>query len=70
MLWARECLRLGWLHPSGAASAADAGPRLVTLLAVGAVKWIGDRISERLRNSLSGGLFLVFDISFLKQALG
>jgi len=48
-----ERLRLGWLHPSGAASAADAGSRLVTLLAVGAGKWIGDRISERLSNSLS-----------------
>ncbi len=46
------------------------GHALVTWLAVGAGKWIGGRISERLLYRLSGGLFLVFGLFSLKQALG
>jgi putative Ca2+/H+ antiporter (TMEM165/GDT1 family) len=45
------------------------GHALVTWLAVGAGKWIGGRISERLLYRLSGGLFLVFGLVALKQAL-
>jgi putative Ca2+/H+ antiporter (TMEM165/GDT1 family) len=45
------------------------GHALVTWLAVGAGKWIGGRISERLLYRLSGGLFLVFGLFSLKQAL-
>ncbi len=33
-------------------------------------KWIGGRISEKLLYRLSGGLFLVFGLFSLKQALG
>ncbi|MFN6132243.1 MAG: TMEM165/GDT1 family protein [Synechococcaceae cyanobacterium] len=46
------------------------GHALVTWLAVGAGKWIGGRISEKLLYRLSGGLFLVFGLVSLKQALG
>jgi putative Ca2+/H+ antiporter (TMEM165/GDT1 family) len=46
------------------------GHALVTWLAVGAGKWIGGRISEKLLYRLSGGLFLVFGLFSLKQALG
>jgi putative Ca2+/H+ antiporter (TMEM165/GDT1 family) len=46
------------------------GHALVTWLAVGAGQWIGGRISERLLYGLSGGLFLVFGLLALKQALG
>jgi putative Ca2+/H+ antiporter (TMEM165/GDT1 family) len=46
------------------------GHALVTWLAVGAGKWIGGRISERLLYGLSGGLFLVFGLIALKQAFG
>ncbi|MFN9694529.1 MAG: TMEM165/GDT1 family protein [Synechococcaceae cyanobacterium] len=46
------------------------GHALVTWLAVGAGKWIGGRISEKLLYRLSGGLFLVFGLVALKQALG
>jgi putative Ca2+/H+ antiporter (TMEM165/GDT1 family) len=46
-----------------------AGHGLVTGLAVGAGKWIGGRLSERLLYRLSGGLFLVFGLVALKQAL-
>ena len=46
------------------------GHALVTWLAVGAGKWIGGRISEKLLHRLSGGLFLVFGLFSLKQALG
>jgi putative Ca2+/H+ antiporter (TMEM165/GDT1 family) len=46
------------------------GHALVTWLAVGAGKWIGGRISERLLYRLSGGLFLVFGLFSLKQVLG
>jgi putative Ca2+/H+ antiporter (TMEM165/GDT1 family) len=46
------------------------GHALVTWLAVGAGKWIGGRISEKLLYGLSGGLFLAFGLFALKQALG
>ncbi len=46
-----------------------AGHALVTWLAVGAGKWIGGRISEQLLYRLSGGLFLVFGLYALQQAL-
>ena len=46
------------------------GHALVTWLAVGAGKWIGGRISEKLLYRLSGGLFLMFGLFSLKQALG
>jgi putative Ca2+/H+ antiporter (TMEM165/GDT1 family) len=45
------------------------GHALVTWLAVGAGKWIGGRISEKLLYRLSGGLFLVFGLFSLQQAL-
>lgn len=45
------------------------GHALVTWLAVGAGKWIGCRISERLLYRLSGGLFLAFGLLALRQAL-
>jgi putative Ca2+/H+ antiporter (TMEM165/GDT1 family) len=46
-----------------------AGHGLVTGLAVGAGKWIGGRLSEKLLYRLSGGLFLLFGLIALKQAL-
>jgi putative Ca2+/H+ antiporter (TMEM165/GDT1 family) len=46
------------------------GHALVTWLAVGAGRWIGGRISERLLYRLSGGLFLAFGGVALRQALG
>jgi len=46
------------------------GHGLVTALAVGAGQWIGKRVNERLLYRLSGGLFLVFGLVSLKQALG
>ena len=46
------------------------GHAMVTWLAVGAGQWIGGRISETLLYRLSGGLFLVFGLFSLKQALG
>jgi putative Ca2+/H+ antiporter (TMEM165/GDT1 family) len=46
------------------------GHALVTWLAVGAGKWIGGRISEKVLYRLSGGLCLVFGLYSLKQALG
>jgi putative Ca2+/H+ antiporter (TMEM165/GDT1 family) len=45
------------------------GHALVTGLAVGAGKWIGGRLSERLLYRLSGGLFIVFGLFALRQAL-
>ena len=45
------------------------GHALVTWLAVGAGKWIGGRISERVLYRLSGGLFVMFGLVALKQAL-
>jgi putative Ca2+/H+ antiporter (TMEM165/GDT1 family) len=46
------------------------GHALVTWLAVGAGKWMGQWVNERLLYRLSGGLFLVFGLAALKQALG
>jgi putative Ca2+/H+ antiporter (TMEM165/GDT1 family) len=46
------------------------GHGLVTWLAVGAGQWIGGRISERVLYRLSGGLFLLFGLASLRQALG
>ena len=46
------------------------GHALVTWQAVGAGKWIGGRISERLLYRPSGGLFRVLGLFLLKQALG
>ena len=45
-----------------------AGHALVTWLAVGAGKWIGRRISERLLYRLSGALFVVFGLVAVIQA--
>jgi putative Ca2+/H+ antiporter (TMEM165/GDT1 family) len=45
-----------------------AGHALVTWLAVGAGKWIGRRISERLLYRLSGALFVVFGLVAMLQA--
>ncbi|MFM2081266.1 MAG: hypothetical protein RLZZ124_736 [Cyanobacteriota bacterium] len=45
------------------------GHAIVTWLAVGAGKWIGQRVDERLLYRLSGGLFLVFGLAALHQAL-
>ncbi len=45
------------------------GHALVTGLAVGAGRWIGGRIRERLLYRLSGGLFLAFGLLALRQAL-
>ena len=45
------------------------GHALVTWLAVGASKWIGPRVDERLLYRLSGGLFLVFAAAALREAL-
>ena len=45
------------------------GHALVTWLAVGAGKWIGQWVNERLLYRLSGGLFLVFGLTALRQAL-
>jgi putative Ca2+/H+ antiporter (TMEM165/GDT1 family) len=45
------------------------GHALVTWLAVGAGKWIGQRVDERLLYRLSGGLFLAFALASLAQAL-
>ena len=46
------------------------GHALVTWLAVGAGRWIGTRIQERLLYRLSGGLFLLFGFAALRGALG
>lgn len=46
------------------------GHALVTWLAVGAGKWMGQWVNEQLLYRLSGGLFLVFGLAALKQALG
>ena len=46
------------------------GHALVTWLAVGAGKWIGQRVNERLLYRLSGALFLVFGLVSLTHALG
>ncbi|MCP9771610.1 TMEM165/GDT1 family protein [Synechococcus sp. Tobar12-5m-g] len=46
-----------------------AGHAIVTGLAVGTGKWIGQRIQERVLFRLSGALFLLFALFALKQAL-
>lgn len=46
-----------------------AGHAAVTALAVGAGKWIGTRIDERLLYRLSGGLFIAFGLLSLQQAM-
>ena len=46
-----------------------AGHALVTGLAVGAGKWMGGGLSEQVLYRLSGGLFLVFGLVALQQAL-
>jgi putative Ca2+/H+ antiporter (TMEM165/GDT1 family) len=46
------------------------GHALVTAMAVGAGQWIGSRVNERLLYRLSGGLFLVFALASLGQAMG
>jgi len=45
------------------------GHALVTWVAVGAGKWIGGRLSEKLLYRLSGGLFLLFGLVALRQGL-
>jgi putative Ca2+/H+ antiporter (TMEM165/GDT1 family) len=45
------------------------GHALVTWLAVGAGKWIGSRVDERLLYRLSGGLFVAFGLMALAQGL-
>jgi putative Ca2+/H+ antiporter (TMEM165/GDT1 family) len=54
---------------SGLLAGTLAGHAAVTALAVGAGKWIGTRINERLLYRLSGGLFLAFGLLSLQQAL-
>lgn len=46
------------------------GHGLVTGLAVGAGRWIGTHLQERLLYRLSGGLFLLFGLAAVHQALG
>jgi len=55
---------------TGLLAGALLGHALVTWLAVGAGKWIGQHVNERLLYRLSGGLFLVFGVAALQQALG
>jgi putative Ca2+/H+ antiporter (TMEM165/GDT1 family) len=47
-----------------------AGHGLLTGVAVGSGKWIGQRINERLLYRLSGGLFIAFGLLSLQQAVG
>lgn len=54
----------------GLVAGALAGHALVTALAVGSGRWIGQRVNERLLYRLSGGLFLLFGLASLGQALG
>jgi putative Ca2+/H+ antiporter (TMEM165/GDT1 family) len=46
------------------------GHGLVTGLAVGAGRWIGTHLQERLLYRLSGGLFLLFGLAAVHQAMG
>jgi len=46
------------------------GHGLVTGLAVGAGRWVGTRLPERLLYRLSGGLFLLFGLAAVHQAMG
>lgn len=45
------------------------GHGLVTALAVGAGRWIGRRVDEKLLHRLSAGLFLLFGLLTLRRAL-
>ena len=54
----------------GLVAGALAGHALVTALAVGSGRWIGQRVDERLLYRLSGGLFILFGLAALGQALG
>ena len=54
---------------AGLLAGALLGHGLVTWLAVGAGRWIGGRIPERLLYRLSGGLFLLFGLVAVRQAL-
>jgi putative Ca2+/H+ antiporter (TMEM165/GDT1 family) len=54
---------------AGLLAGALAGHALVTWLAVGAGKWIGGRVDEQLLYRLSGGLFVVFGLAALLQAV-
>ena len=54
---------------AGLLAGALLGHGLVTWLAVGAGRWIGGRIPERLLYRLSGALFLVFGLVALQQAI-
>jgi Ca2+/H+ antiporter, TMEM165/GDT1 family len=47
-----------------------AGHGLITALAVGAGRWVGDRVDERVLYRLSGALFIVFGLWALGRALG
>jgi Ca2+/H+ antiporter, TMEM165/GDT1 family len=47
-----------------------AGHGLVTALAVGAGRWAGERVDERLLYRLSGGLFILFGVWALSRLLG
>ena len=55
---------------AGLVAGALAGHALVTALAVGSGRWIGQRVDERLLYRLSGGLFILFGLAALGQALG
>ena len=46
------------------------GHALVTALAVGAGKWIGQQVDERLLFRLSGALFMAFGLVAIRQAIG
>jgi putative Ca2+/H+ antiporter (TMEM165/GDT1 family) len=55
---------------SGLLAGTLSGHAVVTALAVGAGRWIGQQVDERLIYRLSGGLFLVFGLMALRQAMG
>jgi putative Ca2+/H+ antiporter (TMEM165/GDT1 family) len=55
---------------AGLVAGSLAGHGLVTALAVGSGRWVGERVDERLLYRLSGGLFVVFGLWALGQALG
>ena len=54
---------------AGLLAGALLGHGLVTWLAVGAGRWIGGRIPERLLYGLSGALFMLFGVVALRQAI-
>ena len=72
--WIAAVLFLGFglklLVDAQVMDAGAAREEAVTWLAVGAGKWIGGRVNEQLLYRLSGGLFLVFGLVSLLQALG